>query len=269
MARCGAVTLGISSFSGTHPFGGALTFKDHFSTHAADYATYRPTYPRELVDYLASLAARRDHAWDVGCGTGQLSLLLGEAFARVTATDASAEQIAKATAHPRVRYAAAPAEHTDIHATSVDLITVGQAAHWFDLPAFYGEVRRVAKADAVVALITYGIIEADGELGRLLDHFYHQVVWPYWPAERKHVESGYRDLPFPFAELKAPPIAMRATWNAQELLGYVSTWSAVRPAQKALGPEPFARFGDEVQSTMSGQRMEIRWPLALRVGRFG
>ncbi len=244
-----------------------VSFKDHFSAHAADYASYRPTYPRELVSYLAYLTRHHALVWDAGCGTGQLSVLLATRYTRVHATDASAEQVAQAVAHPHVTYATAPAERSGLEAGCVDLVTVAQAAHWFDLPAFYGEVRRVAKADALIALVTYGITQADGPLGELIARFYHDVVGPYWPPERAHVESGYRDLPFPFMEVETPPIVMQAHWGARELLGYVSTWSAIRPAQKQLGREPFAKFHEEVTAVMGGQSMEIRWPLALRVGR--
>lgn len=248
-------------------YGSKVTFKDHFSAHAGDYATFRPTYPAQLATYLGSLSRSHTLAWDVGCGTGQLSTLLAEQYAEVVATDASAEQVAKATPHPKVIYAARPCERSGLDAGSADLVTVAQAAHWFDLPAFYEEVRRVAKADGAIALITYGITAAEGRLGELIDAFYHRVVGAYWPFERAHVENGYRDLPFPFDELQAPPMAMRARWNAEQLLGYVSTWSAVRPARKALGDEPFERFERDVRAEMDGAAREIRWPLAMRVGK--
>lgn len=244
-----------------------MSFKDHFSSHAADYAAFRPTYPAELATYLASLSSSHARAWDVGCGTGQLSTLLAEHFAEVVATDASAEQIAKATPHPKVTYAARPCETSGMDAGSVDLVTVAQAAHWFDLPAFYAEVRRVAKADSAVVLITYGITRADGELGDIIDQFYNLIVGPYWPPERAHVENGYRDLPFPFEERQAPELAMRAQWNAEQLLGYVSTWSAVRPAREDLGEGPFEDFAQEVRDEMAGGTREIRWPLGMRVGK--
>ena len=47
-------------------------FKDHFSTRSAEYAAYRPTYPRALVDFLADAAPDTELALDCGCGTGQL-----------------------------------------------------------------------------------------------------------------------------------------------------------------------------------------------------
>src|ERR1700752_4454868 len=55
-------------------------FKDHFSHIATDYATHRPTYPTALVALLARLAPARRLAWDAGCGSGQLSVLLADRF---------------------------------------------------------------------------------------------------------------------------------------------------------------------------------------------
>ena len=120
-------------------------FKDHFSHSAASYAAYRPTYPSELVSFLADTARRNEFAWDCGCGSGQLSTLLAERFQRVYATDASAKQIENAVSHPQVQYACAPAESSGLGDSVADLIVAAQAAHWFDLPVFYREVRRVGR----------------------------------------------------------------------------------------------------------------------------
>ena len=77
-------------------------FKNHFSDRAAAYAARRPTYPVALVDFLADVAPRRELAWDSGCGSGQLSVLLAGCFEQVIATDASAEQIGRASCRERV-----------------------------------------------------------------------------------------------------------------------------------------------------------------------
>ncbi len=130
-------------------------FKDHFSTGSANYAAHRPTYPAQLVDELAALCPGTRLALDCGCGTGQLTVLLAERFERVVGTDASAAQIDKAQARERVEYRVALAEDSGLAAASADLVTVAQAAHWLELPRFYEEVRRVARADAILALVTY------------------------------------------------------------------------------------------------------------------
>jgi SAM-dependent methyltransferase len=238
-------------------------FKDHFSTRAADYAAYRPSYPLELANYLAGLPARRELALDCGCGAGQLSALLGDLFDRVIATDASAEQVAHATLHARVDYRCAPAERSGLEGVSVDLLTVAQAAHWFDLDAFYAEARRVLRPDGAIVLITYGVTVTDGRPGEILSHFYRDVIGRFWPAERRHVETQYRDLPFPFREETAPPLAMQAAWPLARLLGYVDTWSAVRNAEKTLGRAPYEAFCAEMREAWGEPETarEIRWPL--------
>ncbi len=246
-----------------------MSFKDHFSKRSGDYAAYRPTYPLALIDYLESLCENKDAALDVGCGNGQLSVLLAERFKRVVATDASAQQIEKAAAHERVEYRVAPAENSGLPRHSFDLITVAQAAHWFDLDAFYVEARRVGKPDAVLALVTYGVIQADADIDGTIQHFYKDVVGPYWPPERRHVEDGYRSLSFPFDELTPPPLVIQVQWNASELIGYADTWSAVRAAEKALGREPVEQFKRDLLKAWGDpeKRRIIRFPLSLRVAR--
>jgi DNA-binding transcriptional LysR family regulator/SAM-dependent methyltransferase len=244
------------------------SFRDHFSARSADYALYRPTYPPALADYLAELAPTTGFALDCGCGAGQLSTLLARRFDQVVAIDASPQQIGNAKPHNRVEYRVARAETTGIADGSVDLVTAAQAAHWFDIEEFNEEVRRILKPQGAIALITYGVIEADGEVGRVLKHFYFEVIGQFWPAERRHVETGYRSLPFPFTEDKPKRFLMAAEWSLYELLGYVDTWSAVRNAEASLGREQFEIFAREL-STVWGSpetRHEIRWPLSLRVG---
>jgi SAM-dependent methyltransferase len=242
-------------------------FKDHFSDRAADYATYRPHYPAALADYLTSLAPSRRVAWDVGCGSGQFSTLLGERFEQVFATDASAEQIARAAPHPRVTYAVATASHTDITASSVDLITVAQAAHWFDLPSFYAEVRRVARPGAVIAMFTYGITAVDPPVGPVVDDFYSRVLDGWWPRERRHTENGYRDFDFPFEELDPPEIEMTVDWSVGQLLGYIGTWSGVRALIAAKGNAPFRMFSMKIRDVWGSRpSRRVSWPLGMRVG---
>jgi SAM-dependent methyltransferase len=246
-----------------------MSFKDHFSTKSGDYAAYRPTYPRALVDYLAGLCGHTDLALDVGCGTGQLSVLLAGRFHQVIATDASAQQIEKAEAYERVTYRVAPAERSGLPDHSADLITAAQAAHWFDLDAFYEEARRVGKPGGVLALITYGVIQVDPDITPIIEHFYKDVVGPYWPPERRHVEEGYRSFSFPFDECAAPPLAIEVQWQASDLIGYVDTWSAVRGLEKAQGRQPVEQFRHELLALWGEprHRRTVRFPLSLRVGR--
>jgi SAM-dependent methyltransferase len=243
-------------------------FKDHFSHSAAGYAAYRPTYPIELISFLANAARRNEFAWDCGCGSGQLSTLLAERFAQVYATDASAKQIENAVHHPQVHYACAPAEASGLGDQVADLIVAAQAAHWFDLPAFYREVRRVGRSGSVIALVSYGIVKVDEQLDPIIGRFYWDVIGPYWPPERKHVEEGYRSLDFPFTEIQAPDMALSASWTLPDFIGYANTWSAVAAMERAIGPEPRERFSQDLGEAwgLAEQKRTIRWPLSLRVG---
>jgi len=244
-------------------------FKDHLSDVAAAYAAHRPSYPAALVDFLAQLAPAGRLAWDAGCGSGQLSLLLAGPFERVVATDASPEQIARAAPHPRVEYRCAAAGVSGLLDSVVDLATAAQAAHWFDLPAYYAEVRRVARRSGIVALISYGIVTAGADLDAVIQPFYRGVLAGYWPPERRHVDDGYRSLPFPFEELDAPAFEIRLDWRLEDLVGYIGTWSAVWALQQAEGEGPFATFKRELAEAWGPATAirTVRWPLALRVGR--
>ena len=243
-------------------------FKDHFSERAAGYASHRPRYTKELAHWLARIAPARHLAWDAGCGSGQLSTLLGDEFDQVIATDASASQIDQAEPHPRVEYRAEPAETSSLADSSADLITVAQAAHWMDLDAFYMEVRRVARAGAGLALIAYGVAIIEPEIDAVIDRFYSGDLDPYWPPERKHIETEYRDLPFPFERIPSPPpLHLQVDWDVEQMLGYIHTWSAVRALEKAKGPDVIEAFAKRLRDAWGAQTREVRWPLVLLVGR--
>jgi SAM-dependent methyltransferase len=221
----------------------------------------------ELASALASACAETGHALDVGCGTGQLSVYLASHFDRVTATDPSKTQIANAKPHPRVKYAVEAAERIGLPNTSADLIVATQAAHWFDLGAFYREAGRVARPGAVLALVSYGIPEMDGKAGERLHRFYWEDIHRFWPEGRNHVESGYKELPFPFAERSLPPLWITRSWVLSDLLGYVETWSAVKRARTAGEGTTIESFSRDLCAVWSGsdESRAIRWPLSARI----
>lgn len=238
-----------------------------FATVAREYANFRPGYPPELFAWLAGAAPALDAVWDCGCGSGQASVALAAHFARVFATDLSPEQIAAARPHDRVRYAVAPAEHSGLADASVDLVTVAQALHWFDVQAFYAEARRVARPGALLAVWNYPRPQiVDAKLDRLFLDFYDGVVGPYWPAERRHVHANYRTLPFPFDELPHPEFALTLQWNLEQLLGYVSSWSATTRYRKAKGDDPVPLLRATLGPEWPAEGIAaIRMPIGLRI----
>ena len=247
-------------------------FKDHFSTHSKNYAEYRPRYPEQLLQLLSGLAPARNVVWDCACGTGQLSVPLTDYFEHVIATDGSAEQIMQAEPNEYVEYHVALADQAPLAAQSVDLITVAQAAHWFDLEKFYLEARRVAKPNAVIALISYGIFYVEDEqINQVLQHFYHNVVGQYWPPERRHVENGYQELSFPFDAIELPLIEMDEAWSLEQLIGYISTWSAIKVARQQLNDDPIEALQMQLESIWGDNQIKrsVIWPLTLKVAVMG
>ena len=167
-----------------------MAFQDHFSTQADAYARYRPTYPDALYAWLASRVPARALAWDCGTGSGQAAVALAAHFTQVIASDPSREQIAHATAHARVRYFVASAEQPPAEAMGADLVTVAQALHWFDLERFYPALERVLSPGGLFAVWGYGLMRITPQVDAVVTHYYTDVVGPYWPPDRCHIESG-------------------------------------------------------------------------------
>ncbi len=240
----------------------------HFEEGGADYQRHRPNYPPELAQVLAAECANTYHALDVGCGTGQLSILLAEHFNVVTATDPSETQISNAVRRDNVRYRCEPAEKIILRDGCVDLVVAAQAAHWFDLPCFYAEATRVLHPSGALALVAYGVPTLDGVIGERFSHFYWYEIHKFWPDGRRHVEDGYRSLDFPFQERSLPPLTIERAWSLDDLVGYVSTWSATRRAREANSDQLIVRFTQEL-AELWGRRSnlrKIRWPITGRIG---
>jgi SAM-dependent methyltransferase len=221
-----------------------------------------------LFRYLATVAPGKQLAWDCGTGNGQAAVALAEMFEQVIATDASEKQIANAETHRRVGYRVAPAEESGIESNTVDLITVAQALHWFDLERFCAEVRRVSKPEGVVAAWAYKLAQVDPAIDRVVNHYYSEVVGAHWPAERVLVEK-FEDLPWPFPPIPAPPFEMVAAWDAAHFIGYLRTWSATQRFMAANHCDPLKDVEEDLRSTWGDaeQPRRVVWPLTVRVGR--
>lgn len=249
--------------------GAAITFRDLFSRQSETYATARPTYPDALYEYMASVVPRRRLAWDCGTGNGQAARDLSRWFDRVIATDASTSQIANALPVANVEYRVADAGSSGLDARSVDLVTVAQALHWFDVDRFYLEVRRVTVPGGIVAVWSYGSPSAGGDIDATLRHFEKETLGRYWDRRRRWVDEGYRNIAFPFPELPAPKLELRMEWTLSQLGGYLRSWSAVAKFVVERGLDPVAPLLERIGihwGSPEGTRV-VTWPLAIRVGR--
>ena len=247
-----------------------MAFQDHFSGHAQAYAQARPGYPEALFDWLSDQCLHHDLAWDAGCGNGQASLALARRFARVHASDPSAEQIAAAPRDPRIHWRIEPAEHCSLHDHSADLVIAAQAYHWFEHERFCGEARRVLRPGGLVALWCYGLCRITPDVDALVQHLYEAVLGRYWPHERVHVEDGYRRLPFPFDEIgDVPRFQMRLDWSLPQLLDYLRSWSASQRHRRETGREAVSDLQERFAAAWGDPAAvrEVRWPLSVRAGR--
>lgn len=239
-----------------------------FSIASENYRHYRPTYPDQLGQALAELCSDTKLAVDVGCGNGQLSAVLAKHFNQVIALDNSAEQISESIAGSNIQYKLGSAEQLTVDDHCADLIVAAQAAHWFDLESFYQEVRRVAKPQALLALISYGVPYIDDPVNAVFQQGYWQDCFAFWPDQRRPVEEGYRNMHFPFEEISLPNVCIEMNMSFEALLGYISTWSAYKVAAKQNELAVFHRWFARLQAHWhSGEQKKIVWPIAARLGR--
>lgn len=242
--------------------------RNWFDQGGRAYAKHRPDYPDDLARYLAGIAPDTRLALDVGCGSGQFTAQLAGCFEMVVGTDPSEDQIAHARSGDNIRYRVAAAEALGGADGSASLITAAQAAHWFDLPRFYREARRLGKPGACLALVSYGVAVLDDRVNERFQEFYRHDVGPYWPPERRLVDTGYADIDFPFREISYPQMAIVRQWSGYDFLGYVATWSATRRAREAGHSRLLAEFGDDLFDFWGDpkQTRTVTWPINMRLG---
>ena len=241
-------------------------FKDHFSAQSAGYARHRPLYPGELFAFLADLGGRH-LAWDCATGNGQAAIALAGYFEQVVATDASAAQIDAATAHPRVTYRVATAEESGLRRDSANLVTVGQALHWFDTARFFAEAARVLVAGGCVAAWCYELCTVSRACDAVVERLYTDITGPFWPPERRLIEARYAGIDFPGTAIETPAFEMRAQWAADDMLGYLRTWSACQRYQRRHGDDPVGLIEGDLRTAWGPDSRTVCWPLTVRVAR--
>jgi SAM-dependent methyltransferase len=239
------------------------TFKDHFSSNSEQYHLYRPGYPDSLFKWLATITPETYLAWDCATGTGQAALQLAGYFDQVIASDASQQQINQATKHPNISYQVATENNPDIDAATVDLITVAQALHWFDLDIFFNEVRRVLKPGGILAVCSYNLLTITANIDQVINHLYHVILEGFWPEERHLIEEDYQSITLPFPNIDALSFHMNQHWDFTQLMGYLSTWSAVKAYENKNKINPLSDIASKLQEAWGEPTLQrqVTWPL--------
>jgi len=247
---------------------GQANQKDLFSAQSKQYAAFRPSYPDDLYAFIFQHLKGFGSAWDCATGNGQVAVHLSPHFHRVFATDISQSQLNNAQGKPNITYLISPAEKTIFPTNSFDLITVGQALHWFNREQFYREVKRVARRDSLLAVWGYSTLSVDSASDPILDTFYRETIGPYWDNARRLVEEEYRSLRFPFDEITAPKFSLSVSWSLDHLIGYLSSWSATQQYIRINRHDPVPVVRGKLEKVWSPTEIKtIRFPLFLRLLR--
>ena len=139
-----------------------------FGSVADVYERSRPGYPEEAVRWLAGEPPR--DVLDLGAGTGKLTRGLAALGHRVTAVDPAAEMLEYIRrALPDVAVEVGTAEAVPLPAGAVDVVTVGQAFHWFDHERAVPEIARVLRPGGVLAVVWNARDESELWVARLTE----------------------------------------------------------------------------------------------------
>ena len=169
---------------------------DRFTSRVETYAKYRPGYPVEIVDLFNRECGLTPESIvaDIGSGTGKLTELFlanGNVVFGIepnASMRAFAENLFKDVV--AFRSIEGSAESTTLRDASVDLITAGQAFHWFDQLKARGEWFRILKPGGWAALIWN---ERELQTTRFLND-YEQLMLEfgtdYKEVRHENVEAG-------------------------------------------------------------------------------
>jgi len=244
---------------------------DHFSSTSKEYFFSRPIYPKALYKYLSDITSDKNTAWDCATGNGQAAIGLCKYFENVIASDASKGQLNYKFNRDNIRYEMFPAEKANISDTCIDLITVAQAAHWFDLNEFYKEVTRVGKSNGILAIWSYGMHQIDKGIDAISAKLNvgGDILGKYWPKETNYVKDDYKTIPFPFKEIISPKFEMTVSWNLDDLVSYMQTWSAVKRFSTEKKFNPLDLIMEELEKLWGNNEDQkiVKWDINIRVGR--
>lgn len=204
---------------------------DSFHLVSDEYDRGRPRYPEEAVKVMVEGLPDPVDAVDIGAGTGQLSLALVEAGARVTAVEPGAEQrsmLEERLAGQTARVLDARAEELPLDDSSADLVVCADSFHWLDADRAVAEFRRVLRPGARLCLSSlmprWDPAPWAEETGAILA--------PLWKrAEHPLLAGGFRipDLPegsgFERDSDREIPFVMHT--DRDGLLALFGSWSAV------------------------------------------
>ncbi|XP_069020022.1 putative methyltransferase DDB_G0268948 [Embiotoca jacksoni] len=233
--------------------------------HAAAYLQFRVA-PRELISVIVSYMGKRtpkqfNLAVDVGCGSGQGTILLAPYFTKVVGTDISSAQLEMApinSSAPNVSYRQCPAEELPFASGEVDLVTAMTAAHWFDRRRFLQEADRVLRPGGCLALLSYTMdMELEyGDVSNTLNDICKEFYTALLPFRNPYIGSSshkiYLDMfdscSYPDKEWNE---CLRVKWTLplSGYIGMVETFSSYQKL-KVKDPAEAERLSEDIRSKL-------------------
>jgi len=214
-------------------------------------------------------------------------------YKKVIGTDISAKQLEFAPKLPNVTYCVTPPsmsiqelqQNTSLSESSLDLVTVAEALHFFDLPNFYAQVKwALKKPDGLFAAWCYiPVPEVDDKVNAVLRSFV-ETCDPYFTstAVKKHLENGYRGIEFPFEPVDGLDhtgpfeFVLEKMMRLENYFKLIRSWSAYGRAQQKgvelMTEEVVEKFKAAWNSSGSGDvggEKAVKFPIYLRIGKVG
>ncbi|TPX42514.1 hypothetical protein SeMB42_g04864 [Synchytrium endobioticum] len=255
---------------------------------SASYRDHRPRYGDVLYNIIYEYhsldpEAKFETAVDLATGTGQAAIDLAQKFNNVKAFDISATMLKSAMAHPKVTYAEGRDTHIPIADSSVDVLTVAEAAHYFDFDRFLTEANRVLKPGGTLAFWGYFNFEIEGhaEICKLINDFSVDFLDEYFDPRRHRLDNWYADYSLDafFSSSKRtmlPHNAVEKSMTIRTLLEYPKTWSGYQTYRTVCRDQPdeWERIKQNVLDVLGGgseevlgQVVDVKWPTVLVMGR--
>jgi hypothetical protein len=113
------------------------------------------------------------------------------------------------------------------------------------------------------------IIEpGDERITDAVHDFYENVTKPYWDYERKYVEEKYSTVEFDYDPLPVKEFQTILEWRREDLLGYISSWSAIQKFIKEKGYSPVSNIEEEIKKLWPEDEVKkVVFPIYLKLGR--
>ena len=238
--------------------------KPDFGATSKDYARHRAGFPDSLFERLATygIGKRGQSIVDLGTGTGTLARGFARRGCRVIGIDISEAMLQAAReldAAARVDYRVARAEETGLPDSAFDVVTAGQAWHWFERGRITTEVARVLRRDGILVIAHFDWLPLAGNMVRATEELIerHNPDWKLGGSTGVHPrwlrdlgEAGYCGIETFSYDVDAPytPEAWRGRIRASAGVGASMTPEQVERFDKELAELLASRFpGDILQ----------------------